>query len=762
MAKTYIHTEVDGQKLKLSNLEKVLYPDSNVTKAEVIQYYLDIAPILAKYLNHRPLTLIRFPDGIEKSKFYAKTKPKWTPEWVKSYKIQHSEESIPYIVSDSNATIIWLANLAALELHPMQMTIDDYEHPDHFIFDLDPPENGDFEDVKEIALKLKSFLENYNYNTFIKTSGSKGLHIFVPIIKKYNHEEMVEAVKLLAKIFVSQNTKLTTLALNKQKRKGKILIDILRNHESHTTVAPYSLRGKNGAPISFPIKWQWVNDLQSSKDIHIRNYKEYIEKHGDVWNDFYTSATPLHTDKESGEIDEKIQKKLQAYIDKRNFENTPEPGLENVHSKGNRYCIQFHDASNLHYDLRLEDEGTLLSWAIPKGLPYQANVKRMAIRTEDHPLKYLTFEGVIPKGQYGAGSMWVFDSGQFEWIEKKDTKYKFKIKSKSLDRSYSLFKTKGNQWLIQLIDIKDQLIKLPIQPMLADQSKTVPSGKDFVYEIKWDGIRCIFHLENDAIKIYSRSGREITSKFPELLDPSLFDVESGIFDGEIVCLDPEGRPLFSQVISRMHSEGKQNIKKQKTKNPVVCYLFDCLSLDGKNITQESLDRRQAWLNCALRINNHIRLSEAIVDGNALFEATKKMNIEGIMAKIKTAPYHIGQRSKNWQKVKHRSDADCYIAGYTKGEGDRSNLFGSLHLLLKEGNAYRYMGKVGTGFDSKKMRMLLNTFKNYVSEHKLFEEKTDNDNDSVWLHPQLKCKIQYASLSSNGTYREPVFIQLLNT
>jgi len=762
MAKTYIHTEVGGQKLKLSNLEKVLYPTANVTKAEIIQYYLDIAPYLAKYLNHRPLTLIRFPDGIDKTKFYAKSKPAWTPQWVKSYKVQHSEENIPYIVSDSHATIIWLANLAALELHPMQMTIDAYAHPDHFIFDLDPPEDGNFEDVKEIALKLKTFLENYNYNPFVKTSGSKGLHIFVPIYKKYSHVEMITAVKSLAKIFVSQNTKLATLALNKQKRQGKILIDILRNHESHTTVAPYSLRGKKGAPISFPIKWQWIYDLKSSKDIHIRNYKSYIEEYGDVWKEFYNSSTPLHTDQDDGELDEKIQNKLKSYVEKRDFDSTPEPGLENVYSNGNRYCIQLHDASNLHYDLRLEDEGTLLSWAIPKGLPYELNVKRMAIQTEDHPLKYLTFEGRIPKGHYGAGSMWVYDNGNFEWIEKKENKYKFSIKSKSLDRAYSLFRTKDNQWLIQLIERKDTLIKLPLQPMLADQSKAVPRGKDYIYEIKWDGIRCIFHLKDEKITIYSRAGRDLTSKFPEFQDPSLFDVESGIFDGEIVCLDPKGRPLFSQVISRMHSEGKQNIDKQKMKNPAVCYLFDCLSLDGKNITKESLERRQAWLNCALKKNKHIRPSEAIADGKALFKATKQMDIEGIMAKIKSAPYHIGARSKNWQKVKHRSDAECHIAGYTQGEGDRSRLFGSLHLLLKEGDTFRYMGKVGTGFDSKKMRNLLKIFKKYISEEKLFSEKTDNDNNSVWLHPELICKIQYASLSSNGTYREPVFIQLLNT
>jgi len=761
MAKSYVNTEVKGQKLKLTNLEKVLYPEINVTKAEVIQYYLDVAPYLLKYLEQRPTTLIRFPDGIEKTQFYTKSRPKWAPQWIKSFKIQHSLQAINYIVPHSEASIVWLANLAALELHPMQMTIDDYSNPDHFIFDLDPPENGFFDDVKNVAFLLKSFLEKYNYNVFLKTSGSKGLHVFVPIQKKYSPDEMIKAVKSLAKIFVSQNKGITTLALNKLKRENKIFVDILRNHETHTTVAPYSLRGKKGAPISFPIKWEMLDDLKSSKDIHIKNYKAYLSKFGDAWKHFYPSATLLHSKNEYDKIDKKIKERLKTYIEKRDFQHTPEPRLRDIHAKGKRYCIQLHDASNLHYDLRLEDQGILLSWAIPKGLPIVKNVKRMAIKFEDHPLSYLTFEGIIPKNQYGAGTIWIYESGNIEWLEKKKDKYKFKLKSKNFDRTYNLFKTTEDHWTIQLLDINEVQLKLPIKPMLADQSKIVPRDDNYIYEIKWDGIRCIFLLQNDVVKIYSRSGREITSKFPELNNSSFFKIESGIFDGEIVCLDEKGKPKFSQVISRMHSSGEQNILKQQRINPVVCYLFDCLVLDGKTIINEPLIKRQAWLNCSLKKNNQIRISESFIDGSALFEATKEMKIEGIMAKKKNSSYVTGQRNKDWLKIKHRSYAKCYIAGYTKGEGDRSNLFGALHLLSENDQKLKYMGKVGTGFDNKKMKNLLQAFKSYISEEKTFEEKTDNDNNSVWLNPKLICKIQFATLSSNGTFREPVFIELLN-
>jgi len=759
MPSKYVHTEIEGRKLKLSNLDKIIYPELQVSKAEIIQYYLSVAPLILKYIKGRPLTLIRYPDGIGKTQFYAKSKPKWTPEWIDSYGIQHSEETINYVVAQDSATVVWLANLAALELHPMQMTTDTFEHPDHFIFDLDPPENGDFEVVKQIALSLKRFLESYDYAPFVKTSGSKGLHIFVPIIKEYSHEDMVDSVKALAKVFVSQNKETSTLALNKGKREGKTLIDIFRNHMAHTTVAPYSLRGKAGAPISFPITWEVLTELTSAKDIHIRNYQSYLDKYGDVWDNYGAQAKPLHNrSKQEVAIAPEIEAKLKDYIAKRDFNTTPEPGLAPVPSKGNQFCIQLHDAQNLHYDLRLEKDGTLLSWAIPKGLPTKKGQKRLAIQTEDHPMKYLTFEGVIPKGQYGAGKMWVWTRGEFDWIEKGEKKHKVKLKSPGFNRSFSMFKTRDNQWLVELIaDDDNNHLTLPLKPMLAGVTKKIPTISKYIYEIKWDGIRTIIHLQDDKVTIYSRSGRDLSQQFPELLDPDSFEVESGIFDGEIVNLDEQGRPLFSNIISRMHTKGATSIELVKKKYPAVCYLFDCLSLDGKTIIKEPLSRRQAWLNTVIKKGTSYKMSEGISDGKGLWEATKQMDLEGIMAKDSTAQYFMNQRSDAWLKIKHRTTESCYIAGYTKGEGDRSHLFGALHLLKpSEDGKMVYMGKVGTGFDSDKMKYLLSKFESLKVDIKPFKEKTDDDRTSVWLKPELLCDIQFASLASSGVYREPVF------
>ncbi len=763
MAKQVIHTEIEGRKLKISNLQKVLYPAVSVTKAEIIQYYLSIAPIMLKYIKDRPLTLIRFPDGIDKGSFYTKSKPDWTPSWIKSIGIAHSEETIQYLLAHENATLVWLANLAALEIHPMQMFSAEMEKPDHFIFDLDPPPNGDFQVVKQIAFELKDFLENKGYAPFVKTSGSKGLHIFVPIIPEHTHEDMVAQVKTLAKIFVKQHPTTCTLAMSKEKRGGKTLIDIFRNHKAHTTVAPYSMRGKSGAPLSFPITWEKLKDIHNSKDITIRNYQQYLDEFGDVWETFYDDASALIPSSTTDEIDPKIAEKLDDYIKKRDFDITPEPSLAPVKTRGSQFCVQLHNAQNLHYDLRLEKDGVLLSWAIPKGLPTKTGLKRLAIRTEDHPMKYLDFEGVIPKGQYGAGEMWVYARGSFVWDSQKDGSYKFTCKADGLNRSYKIYRTKDAQWIIELIKNNDfEKISLPIDPMLAGVSKKLPTSSKYTYEIKWDGIRSIIHVDGKYVSVYSRSGRNISTQFPELLNSDLFEVEQGIFDGEIVCLDEQGRPMFSQVISRMHTKGESSINLATKKNPAVCYLFDCIMLDGKYITKEPLLRRQAWMKVAFKSANIFRRSETMDDGQALYDAAKAMSLEGVMAKDKNGLYTIGQRSDYWLKVKFRINEQCYIAGYTKGEGDRSGLFGSMHLLKPEDDGtLKYMGKVGTGFDAKKMKMLMKRFEDLVIDKKSFKEKTDDDKDSVWLKPELLCEIQFASLSSTGTYREPVFLKLID-
>jgi len=762
VAKSVVHTDIDGRSLKLSNLDKVIYPSIGITKAEVIKYYLDMSSYFLRYIKDRPITMIRFPDGVDGKSFYSKDKPDWTPSWINSMLIQHEEKKINYIVPSDRATVVWLANLACLEMHPTQFVKGSNMQPDFFIVDLDPDEGLDFEDVKLAALHLRSFLERYDYTPFLKTSGGKGLHIYVPIRPELPYEEVTKSVKALAKTFIKEYGDKYTLQISKARRAGKILIDIYRNHLSNTCVAPYSLRGKKGAPVSLPIRWEDLDDLEKSSSYNIKTAAAYLAEHGDPWHDWRIHEVSLHDNRHEEIAAGQDGAKLADYVKKRDFKQTAEPPARISRNFKDQYVVQLHDASNLHYDLRLEDEGVLLSWAIPKGLPFAKAQKRLAIRTEDHPIAYLDFEGTIPKGQYGAGEMWVAHKGRISWDKKKDGAFSFSLTNKWTTRAYHLHRTgREDQWLITCEEDYEHIDhKSGILPMLAAASKKVPKGDDYSYEVKWDGIRVLIYIQDDDVKIVSRSGKDLTAQFPELLNPDAVRAEHAVLDGEIVVLDEQGRPLFHEVISRMHKKSSASIEAARQQKAVTFYAFDLISLDGTDIAYFPLKRRREWLNCILKKDAYFRYSGDFSDGSQLFEAIKAQGMEGIMAKNQSSKYLQGQRSDHWLKVKCRTLEECTIIGYTEGQGDRSGLMGAMHLAVYDGDQMTYKGKVGTGFDHKKLRKLTKLLKEIPRTPKPMDDPIEEEYRSVFVEPRLKCQISYASLSSNGTYREPVFLKLI--
>ncbi|MEE9437718.1 MAG: non-homologous end-joining DNA ligase [Saprospiraceae bacterium] len=760
MPKKIIISEIGGQKIKLSNLTKVLYPTTGTMKAELIQYYIKIAPHILRYISQRPLTLIRFPDGVEGNRFYSKNKPNWTPKWVNYLKVD-PEDEITYIMANDVATLAWMANLATLEIHPMQIKATNTKSADHFIFDLDPPETADFEVVKQLALNLKPFLESYGYHPFIKTSGSKGLHIYVPIIPKYDQETFIKSIKSLAKEYINID-KGTTLKINKKARKGRVLLDIYRNHKSQTCVAPYSTRGRIGAPVSAPITWEELKNITSSKAYNINTIFDKIEERGDPWENFYNHAVILHDQKISPKKTEKeTSNKLDKYEEKRNFSKTKEP-IPDI-AKGinqNRYVVQLHDASNLHYDLRLEEDGVLRSWAIPKGLPIVKGIKRLGIETEPHPIKYLNFEGKIPKEEYGGGEMWVFDNGNYEYLKKDKKKLKFELKKGKLAGTYSMINTRGVQWLIDKLDDGDTMSEINLKPMLASMGKSIPSSEKYFFEIKWDGIRIVAIKNGKDVKLMSRNGNDLTEKFPKIVQEfSNQEPEHMIADGEIVALNENGSPNFGKTVGRMHLTGKSAIERASKTTKTVMYLFDCLYLDGRDIRNESNVKRREWLKVNLQIGEHNRFSDGFDDGEQLFSAIESQGMEGIMCKLKTAKYNSDSRSKSWLKIKVSQTDDAIIIGYTKGQGDRSTLFGSLHLAKLEKGELVYYGKVGTGFSQSKIKSLLKLLKAVPVAKKPIKNAIEEEYNTIWIAPKYGCQIKYASKTSNNTYREPVFIKM---
>lgn len=763
------NVQVGKRTLEVSNLDKVLFPGDQVLKAEIIEYYLAIAPTLLYHIKGRPLTLIRYPDGIEGNRFYQKDRPKWSPEWIE-FETLGDEEQKDYIIATEPASLVWLANLAAIELHQMHCRHPHFDRPDYMVFDLDPPENSDLQSVLEIAFELREHIEGFGYHCFVKTTGGKGLHLVVPVEPRWSFSEVFESAKEVAEPYVQQRSDTVTLQIRKKDRRGRTLVDIYRNRNGQSIVSPYSLRGRLGAPVSMPMRWDELDSVKQSTDFNIRNTMAKVQSDGDAWNGIGGWAVPLHTRRPVQvatitllPLDHrKTAEQLKQYSEKRNFGNTPEPASTGVESSGNRFVIHRHHASRLHYDLRLEQEGVLKSWAVPKGFPPRPRVKRLAVQTEDHPLEYLAFEGTIPKGEYGGGKMWVFATGNYEITKQKENGLYFRLESQAMSGEYRMYKINEREWLLEKVERPqiDWLVD-PIEPMLATNKDVIPQGEDYIFELKWDGIRALIAIDDGVLRIQSRNQNDITAQFPELQIPNkAFRTTTALFDAEIVCLDEEGRPQFRQVINRLMTQDEAAVQQLVKSNPAYCYLFDCLYLDGRSLDKEPLLRRREWLEDSRRKGTPYRVSEVFEDGEALYLAAMEHKLEGILAKKKDSPYLPGRRSEYWQKIKVRQTMDCVIIGYTKGKGDRSRYFGALHLAeLKEDGSLVYRGKVGTGFNEAWVQDITELLQSLGKTPKPIPNKVLEESRTTWVKPELVVEVTYASLTPDDILREAVFVRL---
>jgi DNA ligase D-like protein (predicted ligase) len=335
------------------------------------------------------------------------------------------------------------------------------------------------------------------------------------------------------------------------------------------------------------------------------------------------------------------------------------------------------------------------------------------------------------------------------------------LQSRELNAEYRRHNTKENQWLLERVDVPQaDWLGSPVEPMLARPALELPRSQDYFFELKWDGIRALFSLDEGQLKIRTRNGMDITTQFPELASADqAFRAASGLFDGEIVCLEPDGKPNFENVIHRLQQKSESAIKLAGRRCPAVCYLFDCLYLDGRAIVNEPLERRREWLQDAIKSGTSYCLSEVVQDGPAFYEAVKQLNLEGIMAKQRQSVYVPGKRSDSWLKVKTRQTVECVIIGFVRGKGDRASTFGSLHLAEQSGGALKYIGKAGSGFDEKSLKDVSAALDRLPRIKRPVKEKPLDDSQSVWVEPLLMCEIQFASRTKTGSLREPVFLRM---
>ncbi len=471
--------DVKGKAVPVSNLEKIYYPKTKFTKGDVINYYIKIAPVLLPHLKGRPLTMKRYPNGVDAPFFYEKQCPRPRPSFVETYSVarHHEPGSIQYCLVNNLQTLVWAANLGDLELHAFLSRAPYIERPTKIVFDLDPGPPADAVQCAQVALWLREIFDNLGLEAFVKSSGSKGMQLYVPLNSPIAYADTSPFAKAVAQTLERAHPELVVSDMKKKLRTGKVLVDWSQNSETKTTVCVYSLRAKERPFVSMPLEWKEVEKCLKEKDASLVFFDadaalKRVSKKGDLFAPVLTLKQNLKAALKafaSGDDDKKPKPRLKgtgdrsisAYNAKRDFNQTAEPsGKAKSGSKKPLFVIQKHAASHLHYDFRLELDGVLKSWAVPKGPPMDLKTKRLAMMVEDHPYDYAHFEGTIPPGNYGAGTVMVWDIGTWENLGPEPHeglragKLHFQLNGKKLKGEWALVKmhgpraTKGTEWLL--------------------------------------------------------------------------------------------------------------------------------------------------------------------------------------------------------------------------------------------------------------------------------------------------------------------------
>lgn len=411
-----------------THLDKVYFPAGHYTKGQMIQYYVAVAPYLLPHLRDRPLTLIRFPGGVTGEKFYERNAPSFTPDWVKTFRVpRHGEAgAINYILINDASTLAWCANLGAIELHPFLHRVPNLNQPTCLAFDLDPGDGADLATCARVAFLVKDILDPLKLIAFPKVSGSKGLQLYVPLNTPVTYQATGAFAKAVAQLLEQRYPELVVSNMAKVLRSRRVLIDWSQNSAAKTTAGVYSMRAKHETPcISMPVTWEELRKVAKTGNIATLSFGpaaalQRLKKVGDLFAPVLRIKQKLPKAFDGLAASPDATSPLHRYGEKRDFSRTreppPAPSRAKRTGKSARFVIQKHAATHLHYDFRLELEGTLKSWAVPKGLSTEVNVKRSAFAVEDHPLGYLKFEGTIPQGQYGGGTVMVWDLGTFELL----------------------------------------------------------------------------------------------------------------------------------------------------------------------------------------------------------------------------------------------------------------------------------------------------------------------------------------------------------
>ena len=533
---------------------------------------------------------------------------------------------------------------------------------------------------------------------------------------------------------------------------------------------------------------------------------------------------PRATEREPGDEDaKKAPVPLEAYRKKRDPDRTPEPfggaqasrapapGAAAAPPAPARFVVQEHWARNLHCDLRLEMDGVLKSWAVPKGPSVRAEEKRLAVHVEDHPMEYANFEGVIPSGNYGAGSVIVWDRGTYRSFKPEDIreqyargKLELELFGHKLGGRWNLVRTSRgeNDWLLWkkadaaaadcdaltrwprsvisgltvqemrdaaawLAALRDHVesLKAPrgevradrVSHMLATPAEEPFSREGWVFEIKYDGVRVIAERRGEDVRMFGRSGEDITARYPEIADALRgLAVQHAVLDGEIVAYDDSGRPSFASLQRRMHLSKPRDIAAGMARVPVRAVFFDCLALEGHDLRKLALIDRKDCLARALPPAGVVQAGDHVErHGIAFFEAANEMGLEGIIAKRAASPY-TGKRSSDWIKIKCQRRQEFVVGGWTDPRAGGRH-FGALHVGVYEDGTLRHVTRVGSGFDDAMQDQLWRQLQPLARKDSPFGASGPNGRADHWVEPRLVCEVRFTEWTGDGGLRHPIFM-----
>ncbi|MFJ6652090.1 ATP-dependent DNA ligase [Microbacterium sp. NPDC091313] len=793
---------IEGRRLRLTNLDKVLYPETGTTKGEVIDYYTRVASVLIPHVTGRPVTRKRWPDGVGTAtepgmEFFAKDLEAGAPDWVARRPIPHSSGTKDYPLIGDLPTLVYLAQVASLELHVPQWRFSASAseqterrfdaaggrgNPDRLVLDLDPGPGVGLAECADVARRAREILADMGMEPFPVTSGSKGIHLYAPLPGEQSSDAITAFAKELARAIEADAPDLVVSQMSKAARPGKVFIDWSQNNGSKTTIAPYSLRGRTHPTVAAPRTWDELDD-PGLRHLLFDEVIDRVASSGDPMAQlgFHAGARAA------------ADGPLSVYIAKRSAGETPEPvpanALGATVSEGlPRFVIQEHHASRLHWDLRLERDGVLASWAVPRGVPPTAVRNNLAVQTEDHPMMYADFAGEIPAGQYGAGVMTIWDEGRYELEKWRDDEIIFTLEGRAggpLGRvRLALIRTDGagekSSWLLHRMKTDaaghpqpdgDRVVPLEHRStraalanpraMLAtaatpELARTAATrwGRSWA-EGKWDGIRALATWDGERMRLTSRRGNDLTATYPELTRVDLgLGPEPAVFDGEIVALDGSGRPSFPLLQTRMNLVHAREIEREARRTPVQLYLFDMLVDDAGDLMGLPLTERRAHLERrAAAAPAPLVVPPVFDDVDTALEVSRSLELEGVVVKDPSSPYRPGARSEQWLKVKFTHTQEVVIGGIRPGRGGRTGSIGSLLVGWHTDEGLHYAGRVGSGFSEAALAAL---------ERRLEPLRTDDDpfadvpradaSDALWVAPDLVGEVEFGEITPGGILR----------